>query len=54
MNAQSINSKLYELKVISLDLNPDVILLTEAWCNSTIENASLTIENYKLETAGHR
>lgn len=49
-NAQSINSKLDELKVTSQDLNPDIILLTEAWCNSTIENASLTIENYKLET----
>jgi len=49
-NAQSINSKLDELKVISQDLNPDIILLTEAWCNGTVQNASLTIENYKLET----
>ena len=49
-NAQSINSKIDELKVISNDLDPDIILLTETWCNSTIENAALTIENYKLET----
>jgi hypothetical protein len=49
-NAQSINSKLDELKVIAQDLNPDIILLTEAWCNSTVQNASLAIENYKLET----
>ncbi len=49
-NAQSINSKIDELKVISQDLDPDIILLTETWCNSTIENAALTIENYKLET----
>jgi hypothetical protein len=49
-NAQSINSKIDELKVISQDLEPDIILLTETWCNSTIENAALTIENYKLET----
>jgi hypothetical protein len=28
-NAQSINSKLDELKVISQDLDPDIILLTE-------------------------
>jgi hypothetical protein len=49
-NAQSINSKLDELKVTSQDLNPDIILLTKAWYNSTVENASLTIENYRLET----
>jgi len=49
-NAQSINSKIDELKVISQDLDPDIILLTATWCNSTIENAALTIENYKLET----
>jgi hypothetical protein len=54
MNAQSINSKLCELKVISQDLNPDIILLTEAWCNGSVKNASLTIENYKLETELHR
>jgi hypothetical protein len=49
-NAQSINSKIDELKVISQDLDPNIILLTETWCNSTVENAALTIENYKLET----
>jgi hypothetical protein len=49
-NAQSINSKLNELKVTSQDLNPDIIILTETWCNVTVENATLEIENYKIET----
>jgi len=31
-------------------LEPDIILLTETWCNSTTDNAFLAIENYKLET----
>jgi len=49
-NAQSIKSKLDELKAVTQDLKPDIILLTETWCNNTIENAALTLENYKLET----
>ncbi len=49
-NAQSINSKLNKLKVTSQDLNPDIIILTETWCNGTAENTTLEIENYKIET----
>jgi hypothetical protein len=41
---------LNELKVTSQDLNPDIIILTETWCNGTVENATLEIENYKIET----
>ncbi len=49
-NAQSINSKLEELKVVSHDPKPDIILITETWCSSAIDNAALAIENYRLET----
>jgi hypothetical protein len=49
-NAQSINSKLEELKVVSRDLDPDIVLITETWCNNTMDNAALAIENYRLET----
>jgi hypothetical protein len=38
------------LKVITQELEPDVILLTETWCNDSVSNASLSLENYKLET----
>jgi len=49
-NAQSIGGKIDELKVIAQELEPDIILLTETWCNSSIESAALALENYKLET----
>ncbi len=38
------------MKVITQELEPDVILLTETWCNDSVSNASLSLENYKLET----
>lgn len=31
-------------------MEPDIILLTETWCNETVSNASLAIDNYRLET----
>ena len=49
-NIQSIQSKLYELNVQAVDLNPDIILLTETWCNQSVSDATLTIPNYHLET----
>jgi hypothetical protein len=30
-------------------MKPDLILLTETWCNTTIDNATLTIPGYNLE-----
>ncbi len=38
------------MKVVTQELEPDIILLTETWCNSSIGNAALSLENYKLET----
>jgi hypothetical protein len=49
-NAQSIGGKIDELKVLTQELEPDVILLTETWCNDSVSNAALALENYKLET----
>jgi hypothetical protein len=49
-NAQSIGSKIDELKAITQELEPDIILLTETWCNNSVGNAALSLENYKLET----
>jgi hypothetical protein len=48
-NAQSINSKLGELAAVAQDSKPDIILLTETWCNSTILDASLALLDYNLE-----
>ena len=31
-------------------MNPDIILLTETWCNQSIPDAALSINNYVLET----
>ena len=49
-NAQSINNKLDELTVLADDLKPDFILLTECWTNPNIENASLRVPGYVLDT----
>jgi exonuclease III len=49
-NAQSVFSKLGELTAVSQDLNPDIILLTETWCNDKIPDAALSLEGYRLET----
>jgi hypothetical protein len=35
---------------VSQDLCPDIILLTETWCNSSVDNAALSLESYRLET----
>ena len=50
MNAQSIASKINELVAVAQDLAPDIILLTESWCNSTTRDAALSIDGYDLET----
>jgi hypothetical protein len=43
-NAQSIASKPGELAATAKDLQPDLILLCETWCNDTVSNASLSIQ----------
>ena len=33
-----------------MDLDPDIVLLTETWCNPLISDAAIAIPNYQLET----
>ena len=49
-NAQSIFSKLDELAAYAAVNKPDIILLTETWCNAATTDANLSIPNYQLET----
>ena len=48
-NAQSILGKLNELAAYAVDEKPDFILLTESWCNQSINDANLSIPGYQLE-----
>ena len=48
-NAQSIVGKIDELSCTASELNPDLILLTETWCNDSISEAFLHIPGYELE-----
>ncbi len=49
-NTQSVRGKIGELSAMILDISPDVILLTETWCNGTVDNAVLTLPGYTLVT----
>ena len=49
-NIQSVFSKLNELIVYTVDHSPDIVLLTETWCNTTISDAALSLPSYQLET----
>ena len=49
-NIQSVFSKLNELIVYTVDHSPDIVLLTETWCNTTISDAALSLPGYQLET----
>ena len=35
---------------MAIDKNPDIILITESWCNPDIDNAFLSIDGYELQT----
>ena len=47
-NARSIISKIEELKVTAVDLNPDILAITETWTNPTVCNSFLDLPGYKL------
>ena len=49
LNARSLISKLNDLAILINDHNPDVILITETWCNGTITNAMLNVKGYSIE-----
>ena len=42
-NAQIILSKLNELQVITCDIRPDIILVTESWRNTNICDSTLSV-----------
>lgn len=48
-NAQSIQGKIHELAAISMDESPDIILLCETWCNSSVNDAAIALPNYQLQ-----
>ena len=49
LNARSITNKLNDLAVLINDHNPDVILVTETWCNENTTNAMLSMPGYSIE-----
>lgn len=48
LNAQSILSKINDLRVTVCDLKPDIILITESWCNKNINNSVIKVNGYEL------
>ena len=38
-NAQSLVGKVNELSCTAFDMDPDIILVTESWCNEAISDA---------------
>jgi hypothetical protein len=48
LNAQSIANKIDELICGAEDLKPDLLFITESWCNENVTNAYLTIPEYQL------
>jgi hypothetical protein len=49
LNAQSIVNKVDELSCVASDFKPDLILVTESWCNSEITDAFLSIDGYEVQ-----
>ena len=49
-NAQSVQNKVNELCGVASDLEPDIILLTETWCNTNISNSQLKVPGYDMIT----
>ena len=49
LNARSIVSKLNELEILANEKSPDLILICESWCNSSVSDALLSLSNYHLE-----
>ncbi len=42
--------KVNELSCMASDINPDIILVTESWCNESISDAYLSIQGYELKS----
>ena len=53
-NARSIVNKINELRLYTLDTDPDVIAITETWTHSGISNDYLDIANYHIASRHDR
>jgi Reverse transcriptase (RNA-dependent DNA polymerase)/Endonuclease-reverse transcriptase len=49
-NAQSLPGKINELEAVLIDLRPDIVLLSETWCNTNITNEFLNVSGYTFQT----
>jgi hypothetical protein len=49
-NAQSLQGKVSELELILKDLRPDIVLLSETWCNTGTAETLLNIDGYTFQT----
>ncbi len=49
-NAQSLVGKVNELSCSVADMDPDLILITETWCNREITDSFLSIPGYEVQT----
>ncbi|CAH8659055.1 unnamed protein product, partial [Schistosoma margrebowiei] len=45
-NARSLSNKIIHLKTLLFLVNPTIVLITETWCNSSISDHSLNVDNY--------
>ena len=50
LNAQSLLSKLPDLEATACDIKPDLILVTESWCNEKISDNIIKIKGYEIVT----
>ena len=49
LNARSICNKLPALELNVAEIDPDLIIITESWCNDKISDAFLSIKNFSVE-----
>ena len=47
-NARSIVSKIQDLEILISENNPDIILVTETWCNESINTSVLNLKDYEV------
>lgn len=50
LNAQSVVNKIDELSCVVSEVKPDIVLITESWCNDNISDAYLGLEGFELQT----
>ena len=42
-------NKINDMNILINDAKPDIILVTETWCNDTVTNAMLSVPGYSIE-----